>query len=154
MCIEKTLVLQFCSCHESHQCHQDNQVFFHTHAGESFIIIKYCVFFETVKNWFHVWYFTKTDNWQVMSGIKIGSRRSVIFVIFKSFRRFYTLKSSVSDFLMPFSYSFSFSCPYTFRLFNPAIGWFFANLSCSGCWVMGMKMIMVMINIWDRGLSS
>ena len=37
---------------------------------------------------------------------------------------------------------------------KPAIGWFSANLSCSGCWFMGMKMIMFMINIWDRGLSS
>ena len=51
--------------------------------------------------------------------------------------------SSVSDFLIPSSYSF--------RLLKPAGGWFSANLSCSGCWVMGM--IMAMINIWDRGLS-
>ena len=53
--------------------------------------------------------------------------------------------SSVRDLLIPFSYSF--------RLLKPAVGWFSAHLSCSGCWVMGMKMIMVMINIWDRGLS-
>ena len=56
-------------------------------------------------------------------------------------------KSSVSDYLIPLYFS------YLFRLLKPAIGWFSANLSCSGCWVMGMKMIMVMINIWDRGLS-
>ena len=53
--------------------------------------------------------------------------------------------SSVSDFFILFSYSF--------RLLKPAIGWFLTNLSCSCYWVMGMKMIMVMINIWDHGLS-
>ena len=56
-------------------------------------------------------------------------------------------KSSVSDFPIPFSYSCSF------RLLKPAVGWFSANLSCTCCWVMGMKMIMDMINIWDRRLT-
>ena len=58
-------------------------------------------------------------------------------------------KSPVSDFLIPFSFSYS----YSFRLLKSAIGWFPANLYCLGCWVMGMKIIMVIMNISERGLS-
>ena len=55
-------------------------------------------------------------------------------------------ESSVSDFLISFSYSI--------RLLKTAVaGWFSARLSCSGCWFMGMNMIMVMINIRVHWLS-
>ena len=55
-------------------------------------------------------------------------------------------------FLIPFSYSYLFSC--SFRQLKPAIWLIFCQpVLLRRCWIMGMKMIVVMINIWDRGLS-
>ena len=61
------------------------------------------------------------------------------------FLAFHKLSPGFPDFPIPFSY--------TFKLLKPAFGWFSANLSGSGCWIMGINMIMVMINIWYRRLT-
>ena len=50
----------------------------------------------------------------------------------------------------------SMGCLYdisSFRLLKPAVGLISANLLHTGCWVMGMEMVMDMINIWDHRLT-